>query len=222
MANYKENTFEQVIDTISNERERRINALKSADSRAIQLWELMYENYSKDLKPTLNFAYNFANEIKYKHPGVSSDVYFSHPLRVASFSGILSEYKHIDYPILGLLHNVLEVSEVSTDNLKKLFGHSISEQIEVLTVNRSCQWDKIYKEEYYYAINAQPHSCRAVKVIDKFDNLFSLHLNPDKKTKMKYLDEIDEYIVPMAEKDLTPISNYLNDLIEDCKKTSFI
>ncbi len=222
MAVYKENTFDEIIDTISIERQRRINCLKSPDSKAIKLWELMCRNYTKDHKSSLYDAFDFANNLNYKHPGVSSKVYFSHPLRVASFSGILSEKKSVDYPVLGLLHNVLEISAVKAKNLKQSFGYSILKQIEVLTVNRTYQWDKIYKKEYYDMIINQPHSCRVVKIVDKFDNLFLLHTNSNKIIKQKYLDEIDEYIVPMAQKDLPKIFNYLSNLIQDCKELAFI
>ena len=222
MANQKENTFEKTIDTISIERQRRINSLEFPDSNAMQLWELMCKNYTIDHKSSLQYAFDFAYNLNYKHPGVSSKVYFSHPLRVASFSGILSEKRSINYPILGLLHNVLDVSMVKAKSLKQSFGYTILKQIEVLTVNRTYQWDKTYKKDYYDIITNQPHSCRVVKILDKFDNLFLLHMNPNKIIKQKYLEEIDEYIVPLAQKDLPQMFNYLNDLIQDCKDLVFI
>ena len=54
--------------------------------------------------------------------------------------------RSIDYPVLGLLHNIIEVSDISKAVLSHHFGDLITEQIEVLTVERSLQWDEAYKK----------------------------------------------------------------------------
>ena len=87
----------------------------------------------------------------------SSEIYFSLPLRVASIATILSGTRSIDYPILGLLHNIIEVSDISKAVLSFHFGDLIAEQIEILTVERTLQWDEAYKKDYYRKINNHPH-----------------------------------------------------------------
>jgi len=173
----------------------------------------------KDYEKLLN-AYNFSKKVNYQHKGVPSEIYFAHPLRVATLVSILSKMKSIDYPILGLLHNIVETSNVSITNLSSTFGELITRQIRTLTVDRTIQWDKLYKREYYERINQQPHSCRAVKIMDKFDNLFLLYTNPNNEIKKRYLDEIENYILPMMKRDLPQIEYYFSKLMIHCKQTA--
>ena len=217
MANNKTITFEKTIGSISEESRRRILAQAAPDVKAIKEWEAVCDVFDEWENKQLVSAYDFSRKINYRHEGLSSEIYFSHPLRVASLATILSEMRSIDYPILGLLHNIIEVSNVSKAVLSLHFGDLIAEQIETLTVDRSLQWDKAYKKDYYKRINNQPHSCRLVKIIDKFDNLFLLYTNPNKEIKKKYLQEIENYIQPMVSKDSPQIEDYFTKLVDHCK-----
>ena len=219
MANNKAITFKKTIGSISEESRRRILAQKTPDLKAVKEWEAVCNLFSEREHRQLVNAYDFSRKINYKHEGLSSEIYFSHPLRVASLVSILSEMRSIDYPVLGLLHNIIEVSDISKAVLSHHFGDLITEQIEVLTVERSLQWDEAYKKEYYKKINNQPHSCRAVKIIDKFDNLFLLYTNPNKEIKKKYIKEIERYIQPMVSKDLPQIEDYFTKLMVYCKNS---
>lgn len=220
MAHNKAITFEKAIGSITQEHQRRILARKIPDAKAAKDWEEVCSFFNEmDYEQLLN-AYNFGKEINYKHKGVSSKIYFSHPLRVATLAAILSEMSSINYPILGLLHNVIEISDVSKASLSTAFGDSITEQINILTVDRSLQWDKTYKKEYYERITAQPHFCRTVKIIDKMDNLFLLYTNPNNEIKKRYLNEIETYIQPMVLKDLPQIEKYFTKLVHHCKQTA--
>ena len=51
--------------------------------------------------------------------------------------------------------------------------------------------------------------------MDKLDNLFIIGLNPNKKIRIKYIDEIKEYILPMVKKNIPQIYNYYKLLIKD-------
>tara|TARA_B110000971_G_scaffold145678_1_gene148764 strand:- start:3623 stop:4291 length:669 start_codon:yes stop_codon:yes gene_type:complete len=213
-------TFEKSIGSIAEERRRRVLAQTNPDTKAVKDWVEVCSLFNEKENKQLDIVYDFSKRIKYKHEGLSSEIYFSHPLRVASLVAIISEMKSINYPILGLLHNVIEVSDVSTTSLASTFGASITEQIETLTVDRSLQWDNLYKKDYYERIKAQPHSCRTVKIIDKLDNLFMLHTNPNNEIKKKYLNEIETYIQPMVSQDLPKIEDYFLKLVHHCKQTA--
>ena len=220
MANNKTITFKQAIGSITEEQQRRILAREFPDEKAHKDWSQVSVLFDKKDHEKLLNAYNFSKQVNYKHKGVSSEIYFAHPLRVATVAIILSEMRSIDYPVLGLLHNIIEVSDVSKADLSFHFGDLITEQIEALTVERSLQWDKAYKKDYYKKINNQAHSCRTVKIIDKFDNLFLLYTNPNKEIKKKYIQEIETYIQPMVSKDLPQIEDYFTKLVDHCKQTA--
>jgi hypothetical protein len=56
---------------------------------------------------------------------------------------------------------------------------------------------------------------RVVKILDKLDNLFIIGLNPNEKIRIKYIDEIKEFILPMVKKDIPDIYLYFKKLVQD-------
>ena len=203
---------------ITNESIRRERIFKTGDPMATKFWKLTLKSFGNGNKEILNETYNFAKNIDTKHQGLSKTAYFSHPLRVASYSAFLTGYKSPSFPILGLIHNIFEVSDVDYETIKKKFGSSIAEQIRVLSVDRNKDWDSSYKKKYYETVCKKPVSCRIIKILDKFDNLFILNLNPNEEIKKKYLLEVEKYIIPMAKKDLTSLYKKLKEIVDFQKK----
>lgn len=152
-------------------------------------------------------ALRFASQIEYQHGVVPSHVYLKHPLRVAM--SLLRKDRAYDPEaiIIALLHNVLEVSSISAQQLHDLFGASAAIAITHLTVDRAQQYDVAYKDEYYARIEATSVACAQVKVADKLDNIYMLCFNSSEDVRMKYLDEIDRWVVPMAQRVITPMGH---------------
>tara|TARA_B000000475_G_C15992893_1_gene445769 strand:- start:813 stop:1442 length:630 start_codon:yes stop_codon:yes gene_type:complete len=144
-------------------------------------------------------AFNFAQSIEYDHEGLSKESYLAHPLRVASMSLRYIDDATQNSTILALLHNIFEVGQVSRKIVKEKFGVLINDAISTLTVNRELQWDSSYKEEYYSKIRSFPGPAMEIKVLDKFDNIFLIGQNPEEDIRIKYINEIRKYIIPMAE-----------------------
>jgi len=144
-------------------------------------------------------AFNFAKSIEYDHEGLSKESYLAHPLRVASMSLRYIDDSTQNSTILALLHNIFEVGQVSRKIVKEKFGVLINDAISILTVNRELQWDSSYKEEYYSKIRSFPGPAMEIKVLDKFDNIFLIGLNPEEDIRIKYINEVRKHIIPMAE-----------------------
>jgi len=210
----------EILFPIQIERKRRFEGLKKEDSLAFELWDKTIGCFNENDRNKILETFSYAKSINYNHPNISSEIYFSHPVRVATYATLFSEHKNIDYPILGLLHNIYELSEINKAKMTSTFGTKIINEIEVLTVDRNSQWDQEYKKKYYEKINAQSHTCRLVKVLDKLDNLYLLHLNPDNDIKIKYLLEIETHIKPIIENDIPILMTYFNELTENCKSLS--
>ena len=204
-----------ILSSIDIEVKRRIIGRSQVDPHADVLWKksLTLINDNTEKEKLLN-AYKFAQNIKYDHAGLSSEVYFAHPVRVASLAMLKNDKVNIDLGILGLLHNVNELSEHSNLFIEKKFGKKISNMINILTVNRDIQWDLDYKDSYYEKIDNGPLESRIIKVFDKLDNLFVLDLNPDKKIKTQYLNEIIKHVLPMAEKNTPYVYHYMKELVD--------
>ena len=215
--------FEDILDDIGIERRRRLVGLLEPDPHAFVLWSRAMAALPDDVERSrLDHAFGFAKGIKYRHVGLTSEIYFSHPLRVAGIATLISGVQEAGIGMLAILHNVLEVSDVSVDMLADAFGSSISNQIVALTVDRDLQWDKAYKAGYYGKLIEGPLYARVVKIVDKLDNLFLLGLNPDVSVREKYLAEIEDFVLPMTEASLPSLTAYMRNLVQDCRTTGFI
>lgn len=211
------------LTAIVAERQSRINGRYQPDPKAWVLWNQALDSLQdpEDLL-ILSKAFAFAKEIKYRHVGMSSDIYFMHPMRTAAYALLCDECQSIDFGIIGLLHNVFELSDTPPERLTKTFDMDITNQVLALTVDRDVQWDLSYKQAYYDNINSKPLSCRVVKIFDKLDNLFVLGLNDVDDVRGKYLAEIRTHILPMAERDLPSVFPYLVELTDESELTGFL
>ena len=111
------------LTSIPNERQYRIVGRYKPDPKALELWNKALDSLqnTEDVL-MLSKAFAFAKEIKYRHVGMSSEIYFMHPLRTAAFSLLCEECQNIDFGIIGLLHNVFELSDTPPERLIETFN----------------------------------------------------------------------------------------------------
>ena len=128
---------------------------------------------------------------------------------------------NVDIGIVGLIHNVFELSDFTVDFISEKFGKKIANQILSLTVNRDLQWNVDYKKAYYEQLSDGPVEARVVKIMDKLDNLFILGVNLDKAVKLKYLKEIEKHVLPLAHKTTPKIYSYMKDLVDNNYNSGF-
>lgn len=212
-----------ILASIHVERLKRLKALDCPDFDSLDLWTRANKSLKgKDQQPLLSSAYDFAKSINYHHVGLDSQIYFAHPVRVSALATLISRTASAEVGIIGLLHNIFEVTDISVSTLDQHFDPTFGEQILALTVDRSLQWDEEYKKEYYARLNTFYHNACVVKIIDKLDNLFVLGLNPSDSIREMYLHEIETYIYPMVKKFLPDLESYFVCLVEDCHSTGFI
>jgi (p)ppGpp synthase/HD superfamily hydrolase len=210
------------LNSIDIERTIRLEALKNGGEGAkYSFLKCLKEKFEGDEYQKVVCAYDFAVNIDYDHVGLSSDAYLLHPLRVAEMVMGLCASVDIDSVVIALLHNVLEVGSVELEELKDKFGVQVSDSIRLLTVDRKQQWDQKYKEGYYRRINDGYKGMKIVKVIDKLDNIFMLGLNPDSYIRSTYLEEINRYIIPIAESELPNLVDYIKKLSKDAKQVGY-
>jgi (p)ppGpp synthase/HD superfamily hydrolase len=209
------------LHSIADERRSRFASLRDHGAREPALFETsLVESIQGPERRRIDDAYANAKAIQYGHAGLDSSTYFAHPLRVAQMILRLIRPADVDAVVIGLLHNVLEVTSIPLADIRGRFGETVADALVVLTVDRS-RVDAAYKESYYARMQAASRSVRIVKILDKLDNLFTLCLNPDGVVRAHYLEEIERYIVPMAEIEIPAIVDYLMNLIRDCRRTGF-
>lgn len=202
---------------IDIERSYRMRVRAEEGRGASSRFEHRIKELPLSLRSPIISAFEFAKSIDYHHNDLSSEAYLAHPLRVASMALDYVLDPDLDTVIIALLHNVLEVGTLKVEDLESNFGHQVSSTIQILTVDRSQQWDPTYKAKYYQKIERGYIGGQIVKIIDKLDNLFLIGLNPSPIIKNRYLLEIENYIIPMSKPVLPLLSDYIRRLVLDSR-----
>lgn len=117
-----------------------------------------------------------------KHAGQkrsNGDNYIIHPIRVSQ------ECKSLKQKICALLHDTLEDTETTYDELKELFGQEIAHIVLVLTRTKNEPYD-----EYIARVKTNPDAI-AIKIADIADNLSDA---PSDKAIRKSAAAIEELI----------------------------
>lgn len=140
--------------------------------------------------------------------------YKIHALRVALY------YRRWGHPasakgiVLSLLHNVLEVGGIVPERIHHLFGDWVSEGCQKLKLDRGRQKsDPGYLGHYYGNLQDGGTEVCQIKILDKLDNLLILFLNPSKNVRLRYLEEIETWLLPMVKKNLPQLKETFEKLI---------
>ncbi len=210
------------FQTISQERRRRLESRVANGAESPAEFDAALAPLPAPQQAELSRAYTFAAAADYHHPGLTPASYLAHPVRVMATALGIQEPSDQQAGILSLLHNMYEVSNVGQADVAAAFGAPMADAITVLTVDRT-DTSRAYVEGYYARITSAPHFVRLVKVLDKFDNLFLLGLNPDAEVRSTYLSDVDTFVIPLArslDPDIAgPLVPYLNDLVSECRTT---
>ena len=204
---------EATLGDFRYEREIRAGDIDTKIMHSEQLWTKLYSILSFHEKIEIEKARVFAENLEYVHPGLDSKTYLVHPLRVATLSGLFTTQDKLLTAKVGLLHNVYEVGVVEPTTIIEQFGQGVHLALETLKVDRDRQPNLQYLSDYYDAIAQLPNGLGIIKVVDKIDNLYTLNLTASSETRLRYLTEIEKFVVPLCE-DVSPqISQILLNII---------
>lgn len=140
---------------------------------------------------------SFAENLNYKHEGLTQKAYLAHSCRVASLIMEHLEDVNVGTIELALVHNVFEVSPGTENLVEGMFGKELSMCLKTLTIDRSKQASSKYLATYYRAIRESSERTRIVKIFDKLDNMFIVCINPHEDIRHKYFEEIQRYVIPL-------------------------
>lgn len=149
----------------------------------------------------LNRAYVFATQ---KHGGqkrLSGDPYFAHPIEVA---GILTEYRlDVATIVAGLLHDTLEDTDATREEIDRLFGDDVARLVEGVTKLSRLE---LLHEENKQAANLQKFLLAMakdvrvllVKLADRLHNMRTLAFHPSPEKRRRIALETLEIYAPLA------------------------
>ncbi len=163
----------------------------------------------------LNRAYVYAMKAHGNQKRASGDPYFAHPLEVAA---ILTELKLDDATIAAaVLHDTIEDTEATKEEIDRLFGPEIGELVEGLT--------KIRKLDLVSKKAAQAENLRKlliaiasdvrvllVKLADRLHNMRTLHYVPPAKRARISEETLDIYAPLAGRMGMQEVRDELEDL----------
>ena len=175
------------------------------------------KNYNRFLNPeTLTKAYDFALKAHKNQKRDSGDPYLVHPVAVAD---ILSDLKLDSATIAtGLLHDTIEDTTVTYENVKKEFGKEVADLVDGVT--------KISKLEGKIIENSKSENIRKlilatskdirvllVKLADRLHNMRTLQSISQESRRMKIAKETMEIFAPLSDRmGMNRIRDELEDL----------
>ncbi|HVJ55815.1 MAG TPA: bifunctional (p)ppGpp synthetase/guanosine-3',5'-bis(diphosphate) 3'-pyrophosphohydrolase [Aliidongia sp.] len=171
--------------------------------RQFELVERVKSYDSNTDEDAINRAYVFSMKAHGTQVRASGDPYFSHPVEVA---GILAGMKLDGASIVtGLLHDTVEDTVATLDDIERLFGPDISRLVDGVTkLSRiELQSDQTKQaENFRKLVLAMSEDIRVllVKLADRLHNMRTLHFikNPEKRRRIAR-ETMDIY-APLAER----------------------
>ena len=170
--------------------------------RQYELVELV-KSYDPDAdEDALNRAYVFAMKKHGAQLRASGDPYYSHPVEVA---GILTKFKlDCNSVIAGLLHDTVEDTGTTIEEVRSLFGDQVAALVDGLTKLAMIEQKSVYTkqaENFRKLLLAMSEDIRVllIKLADRLHNMRTLNfLKPEKRTRIAR-ETLDIY-APLAER----------------------
>jgi (p)ppGpp synthase/HD superfamily hydrolase len=134
----------------------------------------------------------------------SKEPYINHPLKVALILSDELKIRDVDLICAALLHDILQKGNNSDtdklDQIKKNFGENVYYIVQTLTEHPSTNDNRQQSlESYFQSISKSPKTLRVVELADRLDNV-RFFKNAVKKDKaIRYKEETQKYVVPIAE-----------------------
>jgi GTP pyrophosphokinase len=165
----------------------------------------------------LNRAYVYAMQKHGSQMRASGDPYFSHPVEVA---GILTNYKLDSSSIVtALLHDVIEDTDATLDDLSRLFGDEVATLVDGVTklakIKLSADGTTREAENFRRLVLAMSNDIRVllVKLADRLHNMRTLHFIKKPEKRRRIALETMEIYAPLAERiGMHEIKDELQDL----------
>lgn len=150
------------------------------------------------------------------HKGQTRDEgtpYIIHPLRVAISLVDELDIHSPDLVCAALLHDVIEDSPTTREEIAESFGEEVAHIVWLLT-----KFEDVSLADYLSAIeDAAETGAPVVKLCDRLDNLRSLAHSPKLEKKYRYIRTTEFFYLPMASRTNAYLHEEINRLLEDVR-----
>lgn len=197
------------------------SALKPAEFAKERLLRLCHERFEAPGSEKIENALAYAESLTSRDPHhPSMKAYLAHPVRVAEFVLRLSREPSTETVMLGLIHNVFEVSQLTeTDVMNAGFSRRTANGVRLLTIDRARQYDPIYLTEFYRNIEEFGPDLALAKCADRLDNLLAFDLIERTDKLVLYMDLTEQFVVPLATRLAEDFGGYLLDVLNHMRRS---
>lgn len=162
-------------------------------------------------------AYEFAKEVHKEQYRDEGSPYITHINGIIDIlKNELNDMNYNKWTVVAL-HDVLEDSNTTYEQLKRMFGETIAQKVDLLTKKRSIDIGEYIKrmEDYEYSA-----TIIKIKLVDRLHNVRSLKyiIDSNKEKVLKYIGETENYYLPLAQKYNERLYNKLFSEVKDLKE----
>lgn len=172
---------------------------------------------SEEIRVHLRSVYDFAYKAHYgvRRKGGNHDPYITHPVAVATITA--NEIGlGVSAVVAALLHDVVEDTEYTYDDIKDRFGESIANIVDGLTkiTNVYDAKQNVQAATFKKMLLGIPHDPRVafVKIADRLHNMRTIEDMPDGTRQIKAGENLYVYVPIAYQLGLFDIKNELEDL----------
>jgi guanosine-3',5'-bis(diphosphate) 3'-pyrophosphohydrolase len=149
-----------------------------------------------------------------RRKNAGADPYINHPIEVAN---ILAESGVTDQDVLcaALLHDTVEDTDTTIEELARVFGSRIASIVSECTDDRSLSKLKRKKMQIEHALVISEEA-KLVKLADKISNLKSIETDPPKKWSKEQIDGYIDWCLAVCRNIIGTMkyNTHLHDLIK--------
>jgi (p)ppGpp synthase/HD superfamily hydrolase len=146
----------------------------------------------------------------------SNNPYIVHPLRVALILISLAEQKNAVVICAGILHDVLEDSDIPQDDIEDDFGGQVLDMVVALTHPTQKEGESMHDRNRRMFDNMRwaGRDVHIVKSVDRLDNLSTAHQAMKAERYAEYIIESREMLLPLTLASNTAVYHALTAAIE--------
>lgn len=152
-----------------------------------------------------------------KRKGADGEPYINHPLEVANLLANVGKIEDTDVLIAALLHDTIEDTETTKEEIARKFGENVSAMVMEVTDDKSLPKAERKQLQIEHAPHLSP-GAKLIKLGDKISNITDIMNNPPQdwtlERKLEYIDwgenvvaglrganaELEKYFDEVAEK----------------------
>lgn len=172
---------------------------KIIDRAAARVFDAMSARTSPEDMERLRHAFDFAREAHSSQKRKTGEPYILHPIAVANIAAIEINLD-VNSVIAAFLHDVVEDTPHTIDEIEQLFGEDVAFLVRVVTKQKKEKYEMSKQlDNFKQMLNSVQYDIRAllVKLSDRLHNMRTLSSMSTAK-QMKIAGETDYFYAPLA------------------------